>query len=74
MKRGDWSLVEADVETLFSKSPETMWRELNRQASGLWVQAAERRVGMARLSDSYTEYPPFPLLQEGTIDPRRASN
>ncbi len=54
VKRGDWSLVEADVETLFSKSPETMWRELNRQASGLWVQAAKRRVGMARLFDSYT--------------------
>ena len=55
LKRGDWSLVEADVETLFSKSPETIWRELNRQASGLWVQAAERRVGMARLSHSYTQ-------------------
>ncbi len=55
VKHGDWHLVEADADTVFSKSPETIWRELNREASGLWVRAAERRVDMARLPDSRNE-------------------
>ena len=57
VERGDWSLVEADAELLFSSSPEDMWRELNRQSSGLWVKAAECNPGMAWLTGTRKEQP-----------------
>lgn len=55
VERGDWSLTEADAEILFSQSPDDIWRELNRKASGVWVRAAERAGRMAGLSESCSE-------------------
>ncbi len=49
VKRGDWGLAEADVELLFSSSPETIWRTLDRETSGLWVRAVRRHATMAGL-------------------------
>ncbi len=43
LERGDWNLVSADAETVFSESPEEMWPELIRQSSGLWVRGAQHR-------------------------------
>ncbi len=43
LERGDWNLVSADAETVFSESPEEMWPELIRQSSGLWVRGAQYR-------------------------------
>ncbi len=39
--RGDWNLVSADAEIVFSDSPEDMWPKLIRETSGLWVQGAQ---------------------------------
>ncbi len=41
--RGDWNLVSADAETVFSESPEEMWPELIRESSGLWVRGAQHK-------------------------------
>ncbi len=55
VERGDWSLIEADAELLFNRSPENMWQELNRRASGVWVKAIEGHLGVAGLCGSSNE-------------------
>lgn len=39
--RGDWRLAPADAATIFGKSPENLWRELDRRASAIVTLAAD---------------------------------
>lgn len=38
LKRGDWYLLGADAELVFNTEPESIWHQLIRSVSGLWVQ------------------------------------
>ena len=35
---GDWHILQADPETVFSKDPEKIWQDLNRLSSGIRVK------------------------------------
>jgi len=36
--RGDWHVIKADTETIFTQNPSALWQELIRRASVKWVR------------------------------------
>jgi len=36
--RGDWHVIKADAETIFTQNPSALWQELIRRASVKWVR------------------------------------
>ncbi len=41
--RGDWHVLKADAETVFTLDPKALWQELIRRATVKWVQLERRR-------------------------------
>ena len=46
LRRGDWYLVEADAELVFTTEPESIWPRLIRSVSGLWVQNSANQLSV----------------------------
>jgi putative transcriptional regulator len=63
VSRGDWHVVDADVQSIFDKKPSAVWQDLIERASGQWVKAKDRQPAALLFVRTVT------LLPHGTPNP-----